>query len=220
MELSPYTSALLELLGQEEESQRLEIGGGVALWRYLPYRFTNVLDAWWEDVDENVRACIDRSCRRLAQQRGLEYSHKGKGGYESWDFRDKEQKVFAFQLAVKSRRVESPIASEWGFLRTESLRENMANKMCALVTRGAPRDLRDVARVLSAGLLARDELWELWQLRTGRHNDSELKEARRQVLGHLSALEGRRPLEGIEDQAARADAEQTRRLIRKFSDEA
>lgn len=45
-ELSPITWSILELLGQEEASADLEIGGGIALWHYSPHRSTNDIDAW------------------------------------------------------------------------------------------------------------------------------------------------------------------------------
>lgn len=207
---------LLTLLGEEEAAGGIEIGGGIALWHYSPHRQTNDIDARWPKENEACREAISRVVANVADRHGLEVFHRAQSGYESWDLKRSAKTVFAFQIARKSRRLEPPLPSPWGRLQMESLRENIANKMTALVQRGAPRDFLDIAAVLRKGLLAARDCWSLWQ---EKNPDFSVKLGRANILKYLNALEARRPLATILDDSEREQARATRELIRGFVEE-
>ena len=216
MEQSPLALDILNRLGQYEAASRLEIGGGICLWHYAPYRLTNDVDAWWEEPHEQSQAAIEQVLQGVALDRGLDVSHRVQASDQSWDLKRQGKTIFAFQIARKTRRVEPSVASPWGHLRLESLRENVANKMAALVQRGAPRDMLDIAQVLQRGLLSASECWRLWQ---DKNPGTSLTEAKSSVLKYVNALEARRPLAQIQDIEEREMAESTRILVRKFARE-
>ena len=213
-ELSPITWSILELLGQDDASAGLEIGGGIALWHYSPHRTTNDIDAWWLDESENARDAIDRTMATVAVNYGLELSHRRQPGYESWDLKKQGKAVFAFQVARKSGRVEAPAKTTWGHLKMESFPENLASKMNALVQRGAPRDILDVATVLKIGLASIRECWCLWKK---KRPDVPTLEAQANILKYLNALDARRPLDSIADAHERAKAQESRSSIRRLA---
>ncbi len=212
-ELPPITWSILELLGQEEAAADLEIGGGIALWHYSPHRSTNAIDARWLEESEGARNAIHRTMEAVAASYSLELSHRSQPGYESWDLKKHGKAVFAFQVARKSIRVE-PGKATWGHLRMESFSENLASKMNALVQRGAPRDILDVATVLKLGLASSHECWRLWKR---KRQDVPLLAAQANVLKYLNALEARRPLNSITDPHERALAQESRASIRSLA---
>ena len=214
MEQSPLALEILGRLGQYEAAAHIEIGGGICLWYYAPYRQTNDVDAWWSEPQPESQTAIDLVLQKVAIDHGLELSHREQASYQSWDLKRQRKTVFAFQIARKIRRVEPAVASPWGHLRLESLGENVANKMTALAQRGAPRDMLDIAEVLTRGLLDEQSCWRLWQ---DKNPDKSREEARSNILKYLSALEARRPLIQIDDVGARKNAEATRCLIRSFA---
>lgn len=123
--------------------------------------------------------------------------------------------MFTFQIARKLRRVEPPLASPWGGLQIESLREDIANKMTALVQRGAPRDSVEIATILQSGLLTDTECWGLWVL---KNPEFPLRLAKGNVLKYLGGLEARRPLSSIGSAAEAEAARSVRTTIREFCD--
>jgi hypothetical protein len=93
----------------------------------------------------------------------------------------------------------------------DSFPDLLASKMVALVERGAPRDVRDIA-VCQAGLATPQECWELWRRRQRlAGSDTDSARARLAVETHLARIAQRRPLKEIADPAARAEAERVRR---------
>lgn len=214
LEQSPLALEILGRLGKLEAAREIEIGGGICLWHYLPYRRTNDVDAWWSEAREDSRAAIESVLQSVAREHGLELSRRVQSSYQSWDLKRQGKTVFAFQIAQKIRRLEPSVASPWGYLRLESLRENVANKMSALVQRGAPRDMLDIAQVLRKGLVNFRECWQLWQ---AKNPGFSVEEARSSLLKHLNALEARRPLAKIQDPKEREMADTTRELIRNFA---
>jgi predicted nucleotidyltransferase component of viral defense system len=96
----------------------------------------------------------------------------------------------------------------------ETLRDNVASKMVALVERGAPRDLRDVYELCTRELLTIDECWQLWREKTSRRDD---REGRDKVLFHVARLELQRPLERIASPHERESAATLRQwFTRRF----
>lgn len=214
MEQSPLALEILRQLGSHEAAREIEIGGGICLWHYMPYRRTNDVDAWWSEVLPESQAAIEQVMHEIATASGLVLSHRNQAAYQSWDLKQHDKTVFAFQIARKTRRLEPSVASPWGHLRLETLRENLGNKMTALVQRGAPRDMLDVTEVLRRGLLNSQECWELWQ---GKNPDRSAEEAGATLLKSLGALESRRPLAEIVDLDEREKARSTRAMIRDLA---
>jgi hypothetical protein len=214
-ELSPLAAELLTSLGSTNSSAALEIGGGIALWTYSPHRKTNDIDAWWKEPYLECRKAIEASVALVAANNELTWSHRSQSGSESWDLRRESKTVFAFQVAIKTRPVESPLPSVWGALKIESLRENLANKMSALVQRGAPRDLVDIATLLRKSLTRESECWTLWRL---KNPEFSIAAAKSTILKHLSSLASRRPLTAILDAEERHRAETVRKMVQRLAE--
>ncbi len=212
--LPPLARSILELLGQQEGARDLEIGGGVALWHYSPHRSTNDIDAWWLVESDRARVAIQQTMEQVSAQNGLELSHRSQSGYDSWDLKREGKTVFAFQVARKSQRVEAPGPVHWGQLRMETLRENLANKMNALIQRGAPRDIVDVAIVLKSGMLTAADCWSLL---VKKRPDLSVLTAQANILKVLNALEARKPLGSIADSQERTFAAANRATIRELA---
>lgn len=73
-----------------------------------------------------------------------------------------------------SMRVRPPIL-------IETVRDNVASKMNALVDRGAPRDFLDIRAVIVKGLVSVEECWALWQRPIVEHDliSQRVRERRR-----------------------------------------
>ena len=211
--LHPLASAFLTALGAQPGSSELEIGGGVALWHYLPYRGTNGVDLWWVRPTAEAREAIESAISAVAAEHGLDLTHRAQTGEESWDLKREGKQVFAVQIARKDQRVEPPVKSRWGAVWVESLAENVANKMAALVTRGAPRDLLDMATLLRAGLVTAPDCWRLWST---REQPISAEKARSAVLGYVASLDLRRSLPNIQVPAQRQSATEARQTIREL----
>lgn len=81
-----------------------------------------------------------------------------------------------------------------GRIPIETLDDNVAAKMNALVGRGAPRDFVDVKAVVDAGLVSPARCWELWLAKNpGRNVD----EGHLAVRNWLAGLVARMPLERL-----------------------
>ncbi len=85
----------------------------------------------------------------------------------------------------------------------ETLGDNLAAKMNALVFRGAPRDFRDVHDVVQAGLATVSDCWCLWQ---AENPSAAMTSAGVELVRHLEAIERRRPLEAIPEAEREAAA--------------
>lgn len=80
------------------------------------------------------------------------------------------QKVFSFQISRRTVYLDEAIPAEWQPVWIETLRDNAASRMVALVERGAPRDLRDIYELCHRGLLTVAECWRLWLLKNRTMN--------------------------------------------------
>jgi hypothetical protein len=118
--------------------------------------------------------------------------------------------VFSVQVAERTVELEPPITSPWSPIPMETLRDNLASKMNALVARGAPRDFRDVYEVVRAGLVTVPECWDLWQ---AKNPDVAVNRARAQVVKHLESIAERRPLAQLPE-LERPAAEALRQWVR------
>ena len=202
--LNPYARELLEAFAGHAAASEIVIGGGVALSHYLEYRGTVDLDAWWRDgISADTRRLAHRAMEALAQRHGFRFQLRAWGETESYELLDGTQKVFSFQIGTRTRYLDAPRRAHWTPVHIETLRDNVASKMTALVERGAPRDLRDIHALCAQGLLTIEGCWQLW---TGKHPDCDPREGREKVLFHVRRLELQRPLDNISPSEERAAA--------------
>jgi hypothetical protein len=105
--------------------------------------------------------------------------------------------------AVKTRFLDTPQQGAWKPVMIETLCDNVASKMAALVERGAPRDLRDIYELCTRQILSIEECWRLWKV---KNPELDTFEGRAKVLFHVERLELQRPLEKITTPDERASA--------------
>jgi hypothetical protein len=210
--LNPYARELLEALAGQPGAAQIVIGGGVALSHYLNYRPTVDLDAWWRgDVSAETLALVRRIMQDMAARRGMQYRVRRWGETESHELLQEPGKVFSFQISSRTRYLEEPRPARWTPVLIETLQDNVASKMVALVERGAPRDLRDIYELCQGGILTVAECWQLWRDRNPGRDD---REGRDKVLFHVERLGLQRPLEAIASPADRANAAAVRHWFR------
>lgn len=161
-DLDPLAREILASLAAAGVGGSIVIGGGVALKHYLNLRSTVDLDAWWsEPPTRRAAEEVERVVRGVAQRNGLKLERRSWGDTLSLDLSRGEQKVFSFQIALRDRQLEPYVASEWPPVLLESLADNLASKMTALVQRGAPRDFVDVHALVEAGLVTTEDCWRV-----------------------------------------------------------
>jgi Nucleotidyl transferase AbiEii toxin, Type IV TA system len=151
--LAPFAAAFLQRLQDRPEAEQFVLGGYFALKHYLDYRETGDVDAWWRSrEDPRALAAAREIFRETAADFGYSVRERAWGETVSIEALDDEgHKMFSFQIAVRSIQIDEPIASPWGRLPIETLDDNVASKMQALVARGAPRDFVDIYRTASHG---------------------------------------------------------------------
>lgn len=206
--LHPLAEELLTAISANPSSQELVLGGHFALKHYADYRQTQDVDAWWKTAkDSRTLELIRTVIGEMASQHGMTVKERSFGDTTSFDFLEAGKKVFALQIAERTIELEPPVVSPWPPILIETLRDNIGSKMNALVGRGAPRDFVDIKVVTERGLLTVRECWELWQ----QKNPTEtITSGRQKALLMLKALELRRPLSSIGDEAERQKADTTR----------
>lgn len=204
--LNALAREVLEALCGRPEATGVVIGGGVALQHYLPYRETVDLDAWWSQETRRTEAAsraIHETVERLARKHHLDFSVRSFGETESYELRKGTTKVFSVQIAPRTVELDQPLESEWKPVKIESLRDNLAAKMNALVNRGAPRDYLDIYTVCTHGMVSPAECWKLWQ---AKNPEGEVKQAATAMLTKLRDIEARRPLDKIPEARDRDQA--------------
>lgn len=201
----PFAAAFLTRLQDLPEAEQFVLGGYFALKHYLDYRATGDVDAWWRSREDPRALAVAREAfARTAEQFGYAVRERGWGETISLEAIDGSDKAFSFQVSVRSVEIDRPIASPWGRFPIETLDDNIASKMMALVARGAPRDFVDVKEVVDAGLLSAERCWELW---AAKDPGMEPDEGRARVRIHLERIETRMPIERLPpDRRARAAA--------------
>ena len=205
--------SVLSFLAGKPEAAEIVLGGYFALQHYADYRRTHDIDAWWKTraIPASEQA-IREAMHQLADEQGCSLRERKFGDTVSFELARGSRKEFSFQIAVRSIGLEEPVASAWPPVLIETLTDNIASKMNALVDRGAPRDFTDIKHVVAEGLITIEGAWDLWC----RKNPGELLEAAKQkVLLHLVGLENRRPLASIRDEAERERARETREWFKE-----
>jgi hypothetical protein len=212
--LSPLARACLEKLA--EHGELVSIGGAIGLSYYLEYRPTADVDAWWEAGSTEERAMLIGEIEGILRRFGR-VRRRSWGDVESVELQQEDGTSFSFQVATRSARLREPVATPWPTgLRVDSLEDLAASKMEALISRGAPRDFRDIHALCAAGLLTVAELWELWTgRRKGARQAAERTQAALAVRTHLARIERVRPLETIGTQDDKRAAAELRAWIKE-----
>lgn len=206
--LAPLTSALLEGAKEQPWAERLVLGGGVAFSHYIEYRATIDADFWWA---EGVSAAektetiteIENLLRTVAEPSfpNCTVTTRRWGDTVSIDLNAGGERRFSCQIAERTTRLFPYVASPFGKIQLETLEENLASKMNALVRRGSARDFLDIYTAIKSGAITWSGCWQLWEAKNARVNRPQ---AMTQVALHLHAIEQRRPLESLPE--ARRDA--------------
>lgn len=184
--LNPHARELLEALAGHPGAAEIVLGGGVALSHYLEYRPTVDLDAWWRDAaSAETRRLAEDAMKALATRHGLEFRLRKWGETESYELLNQGRKIFSFQISTRTRYIDEPLPASWAPVQIESLRDNAASKMTALVERGAPRDLLDVYELCNRGMLTVGECWNLW---AEKNPGADPHEGRDKVLFHVKRV--------------------------------
>ena len=171
------------------------LGGYFALKHYLDYRETGDIDAWWRSrEDPRALGAAREAFKETAAEFGYTVRERTWGETISLEAFDGTNKAFSFQVSVRSVEIAPPLASPWGHFPIETLDDNVASKMTALVARGAPRDFVDIKQMVDAGLVTVDRCWELWN---AKRPGIEIEDACLRVKMHLATIEARRPIERI-----------------------
>ena len=215
--IDPTARELLEALRGMPEARALVLGGYLALAHYgVDYRPTQDIDAWWrqgltrEELAQANRA-VEQAVREVARRHGYEVERREWRSVLAFDILDRDRdRVFGVQIAERDVELEEPVESPWSPLDIETLVDNIASKMVALVDRGAPRDFTDISEVVRGALATVDECWALWQRKTG----ADIEQAKLQLLHHLGALEARRPIGRLPEEH-RPAVEEARRWYRE-----
>lgn len=206
--IDPRAEKVLRLLAGKPEAAEIVLGGYFALRHYTDYRQTHDIDAWWKTrAHPDAEALIREAMRHVADDEGYELKERKFGETVSFELARQGRKEFSFQIAVRSIGLEEPDTSAWPPVLIETLTDNVASKMTALVDRGAPRDFTDIKHVVDEGLITVDGALDLW-CRKNPGGDREA--AKQKVALHLAGIEGRRPLDSIRDPVERERARATR----------
>ena len=191
----PFAAAFLDRLKDRPEAEQFVLGGYFALKHYLDYRETGDVDAWWRlRQDPEALAVAREAFAETAAQFGYSVRERSWAETISLEAFNGASKAFSFQVAVRSTEIDRPIASPWGRFPIETLDDNIASKMMALVARGAPRDFVDIKEVVDAGLVSPARCWELW---AAKRPGIEFDDARVRVQTHLARIEARMPIDRL-----------------------
>jgi hypothetical protein len=158
--LHPFSRQLLESLAGQPEAAEIVIGGGVALSHYLEYRDTVYLDAWWRaEPRVDVLAVVEAAMQAIAVRNDLDYRRRSWRETDSLELLQGTAKQFSFQISSRTRALDDAIPSAWHPVRIETLRDNVAAKMTALVQRGAPRDFLDIYQLCTCNVTSMADCW-------------------------------------------------------------
>lgn len=191
------------------------IGGGVGLKHYLNLRPTVDLDlCWTHEPSSSDRRALEAAAETAASEHGYLLRHRSHGDVTSIAFvreRDSDHAEFSVEVAMRDVQLAPYRESAWPPVLLESLADNVASKMVALVSRGHWRDFADIYAVVDGGLMTASECWELWtRKQRGMNHEPDLVSAELSVLRHLARLRQIRPIETIQDSTERVRAARLR----------
>ncbi|MCL4869804.1 MAG: nucleotidyl transferase AbiEii/AbiGii toxin family protein [Anaerolineae bacterium] len=206
-----YSDICLSALNQQGLSSKISLGGTFGPMHYLEYRLTYDIDAWWQpsatgEEQRQVIALLENTLHPHGEVRVRTW-----GDVVSIELKAENRKVFTFQIAHRSAQLEPSIPSPWYDIPLDSLPDLVANKMTALVERGAPRDFLDIYHLCQAGLFTPEQCWQLWRQRQQlAESDTSAVRANMALATHLARIEQHRPLAAIVDPAAKESAQSLR----------
>lgn len=194
--LPALAEELLTEISKYESSANIVLGGGVALKHYDDFRETQDVDAWWKTYrDLQALDDLGAAVSLVAKRNAFRDNARRFGATDSLEIVGPDDKmIFSFQIAVRDLTLDEPLPSAWPPIQIESLRDNVASKMNALVRRGAPRDFVDIYRLVNDGLITGDECWSLW---SRKNEGANAERAAQQMITHLDRLEQLRPLDAV-----------------------
>lgn len=207
-----HAALCLEALTRKGLGHKISLGGAFGLLHYHDYRSTHDVDAWWdaatsEDERREIVDVVKETLEEVGKVRLRTW-----GDVVSIELLRGAKKVFSFQIARRSVQLEPSEPAPWTDVLLDSFHDLLANKMVALVERGAPRDFRDIYSVCQTDLTTPGECWRLWRERQERAGGgSDPQRARLAVELHLTRIVRHRPLDRIADKDERAWAERARR---------
>ncbi len=210
-----YADPCLEAVTRHGLGDRISLGGAFGLLHYHDYRPTDDVDAWWEDAaTEADREGVVAAVREALETAG-DVRIRTWGDVVSIELLRGRKKIFSFQIARRSARLLPSKPAPWIDILLDSFEDLVANKMVALVERGAPRDFRDVYSLCQAGLTTGGDCWRLWRERQERAGaDGAASRARLAVETHLTRIVRYRPLDAIADARERETAAHARAWYR------
>jgi hypothetical protein len=206
-----FAQACLKALADQGLGKFLSLGGAFGLMHYYEYRTTHDVDAWWQpdattEVQKKIIVILESTLETFGSVRTRVW-----GDVVSVELHSSGKQVFSFQIARRTAQLNPSTTSPWGNLLLDSFDDLVANKMIALVERGAPRDFLDIYRLCAASLTTPPKCWQLWFKRQQlAGSDTDYARARLAVLTHLARIEQHRPLGNITDDSARVEAELVR----------
>jgi hypothetical protein len=197
-ELPKMSRRVLDELSRRKEAESLVLGGGVALAHYLPYRQTYDIDFWNRGNREGVKV-LREILGTIAQEEGATLvEREARDGTVSLEIRESPESrnppIFGVNVEDRPVVLAPPLPSSWGGVGVDSLEDNVAAKMTALVYRGLPRDFRDIHEVCKSGLLQPEECWKLF---SKRNPSIDLDAGKTMVARNLGEIERRRPISEI-----------------------
>ncbi len=212
----PYAELCLEALTRASLGDRISLRGAFGLLHYHDYRPTDDIDAWWEPAaTEADRQRVVAAIRATLETEGPARIRTW-GDVVSIELLRGNKKIFSFQIARRSARLLPPPPAPGAAGPVDSFSDLVANKMVALVERGAPRDFRDVYSLCQAGLTTAADCGRLWRERQERAGaDTGRDRARLAVETHLTRIVQYRPLDAVADPQQRLDAARARAGYRK-----
>ena len=218
--IPPYSDICLRALHEQNLGSKISLGGAFGLMHYFEYRSTYDVDAWWDpsatgEDQRQVTSLLENTLRTFG-----EVHTRSWGDVVSIELKSDSKKVFTFQIARRSAQLEPSVPSPWYDIPLDSLNDLVANKMVALVERGAPRDFLDIYHLCQEGLYTSEQCWQLWQKRQQlAASDKSATRANMALQTHLARIEQHRPLFQISDPIARQSAQKVRAWFKKeFSD--
>ncbi len=179
---------------------------------YHEYRTTVDVDAWWnESAGSSERARVTEEIAGALGSFG-DVRRRAWGDVVSVELVQDGRVTFSFQIASRTARLREPIVAPWPpDTRLDSLEDLLAAKMEALVSRGAPRDFRDIHTLCQTAMTTVDELWHLWARRRIAAGEGEEQfPAALAIRTHLERIERARPLEKLTEEADRRAAAELR----------
>ena len=134
-----YAELCLEAVARVGLGDKLSLGGAFGLLHYHDYRPTDDVDAWWESsASESDRQHVVAAIREALETVGRVQTRSW-GDVVSIELLQGSKKTFSFQIARRSARLQPSRPAPWPGILLDSFPDLVANKMVALVERGAPR---------------------------------------------------------------------------------